>query len=383
MYHYPKITPMALISCLQLQSKMATSSDCVSGQKNTTEEELIEKWLGTLNEIDTCILSAPMEQKSNEVLEGWLHQWKMLSVDLTADTEQANMTELFEEYCRVGLSVPALSPGDQANYNRGKDLQVQFEQVISSRKRDGCVDGSKTRQVRMSTESVLASVEATPKGNAAPIQEDRVPKTRDHTNTADVSRGKPHTEVEFHKQIENSREGCQQCMSEMVPCTGVEGKSCPRCSSKRRSCSFSRRVVRKRSTKKRSGSLQPLDATPSDLAPRDAKRLRVKPPTQSDPSEGPSAIQENTPSQKEHGSGNVVVENSASPATPVLESSEPLPALLPIPATSSAARVARAEARIREIYAELLNLQRATTNLFSQLAELMEDLRKIRDGREV
>lgn len=34
-------------------------------------------------------------------------------------------------------------------------------------------------------------------------------------------------------------------MSEMIPCIGVEGKSCPRCSSKKRSCSFSRKVVRK------------------------------------------------------------------------------------------------------------------------------------------
>ncbi|KAI6016394.1 hypothetical protein PISMIDRAFT_25231 [Pisolithus microcarpus 441] len=355
---------------------MATSSDCVSGQNNTKEEELIEKWSGTLNDIDTCIWSAPMKEKPNEVLERWLHQWKMLS---------ANMTELFEECRRVGVPVPDLSPGDRSNYNRGKELQLQLEQVVSSRKREGGVDGSKTRQAGMSKDSVFASVEPTFKGKAAPVQEDRVPKTQYHTDTAEVSGGKPHTEVEFHKQTENARERCQQCMREVLPSMLFEEeelqffqKSCEEANLKKMGMTDGGQ----HSTKKRSSSPQPLDTTPSDLAPRHVKRLKVKPPPKSKPSEGPSAIQENTPPQTEHGLGNII-RNSPIPATPVLESSDPLPPPLPTPAASSAARVVRAEARIRKANAELLNLQRATTNLFSYLAELEEDLREIRDGGEV
>jgi hypothetical protein len=154
------------------------------------------------------------------------------------------------------------------------------------------------------------------------------------------------------------------------------------------------------SSKKRSSSPQPLDATPSDLVQTRVKRLRVRPPREPEHTQGPSndseppsmpplAIQEKspadpqptlTPSHPEQPSSENIVGNPLIPPTAVPESTS---SLRSPPTVSHAARVAQAEARIRKVNAELLNLQRVTTDLFSYVAELDADLREIRNAGEV
>ncbi|KAI6094831.1 hypothetical protein EDD16DRAFT_1721327 [Pisolithus croceorrhizus] len=368
---------------------MATFSEFLSGQKDTKQEELIEKWSGTLSEIDHCVTSAPAESKPNDVLERWLHKWKMLS---------ANMTELFAECRRAGVPVPDLAPGDRTNYNRCKELQIKLEGVISSRKGGEGADESNDRQAG------VRSLEPKSKRKAARKPEDGVPSTQEHAESAKVAGGKLDI-----KETENAREGCLQCASEKSPCEGVKGKSCPQCASKKRSCSLSGRVGRKRMTmidadqhlsKKRSSSPQPLDAMPSDLVQTRVKRLRVKPPQKPEHSQGPSddseppsippiAIQEKCPAESqptlipphpEQPSSENIVGNPPIPPAAVLESTS---SLRSPPTVSHAARVAQAEARIRKVNAELLNLQRVTTDLFSHVAELDADLREIWNAGEV
>ncbi|KAI6117757.1 hypothetical protein EV401DRAFT_2072306 [Pisolithus croceorrhizus] len=320
----------ASCSCFHIRPIMATFSEFLSGQKDTKQEELIEKWSGTLSEIDHCVTSAPAESKPNDVLERWLHKWKMLS---------ANMTELFAECRRAGVPVPDLAPGDRTNYNRCKELQIKLEGVISSRKGGEGADESNDRQAG------VRSLEPKSKRKAARKPEDGVPSTQEHAESAKVAGGKL-------------------------------------------------------DIKKRSSSPQPLDAMPSDLVQTRVKRLRVKPPQKPEHSQGPSddseppsippiAIQEKCPAESqptlipphpEQPSSENIVGNPPIPPAAVLESTS---SLRSPPTVSHAARVAQAEARIRKVNAELLNLQRVTTDLFSHVAELDADLREIWNAGEV
>ncbi|KAI6094271.1 hypothetical protein EDD16DRAFT_1721939 [Pisolithus croceorrhizus] len=327
---------------------MATFSDFLSGQKNTKEEELIEKWSGTLNEINHCITSALAESKPNDVLERWLHKWKMLS---------ANMTELFAECRRAEVPVPGLTPGERTNYNRCKELQIKLEEAISSRNHGKGADESNNRQAGMPTASGVSSLEPKRKGKGTRKQEDGVPSTQEHAEPAEVAGVKLDID-----DTENAREGCFQCASEKSPCKGVKGKSCSRCASKKRSCSLSGRIGRKRmsmtdasqhSSKKHLSSPQPLDATPSDLVQTRVKRLREKSPADPQPTL--------TPSHPEQPSSENIVGNPLIPPTAIPESTS---SLRSPPTISHAARVAQAEARIQKVNAELLNLQRVTTDLF-------------------